>query len=56
MSKKNKSRDGGDFTADLISALNKEHGARVAYNLSQDESPTHVSRWISTGSQLLDFS
>mgnify|MGYP003630210400 CR=1 FL=1 len=45
-----------DFTSDLISALNKDHGSRVAYNLSQDESPTHVKRWISTGSRLLDYS
>ena len=44
-----------DFTVDLISALNKEHGSRVAYNLSQDESPTHVKRWISTGSRQLDY-
>tara|TARA_E500000331_G_scaffold327240_1_gene346034 strand:+ start:331 stop:1500 length:1170 start_codon:yes stop_codon:yes gene_type:complete len=55
MSKKSKTKDNGDFTADLISALNKEHGSRVAYNLSQDESPTHVNRWISTGSKLLDY-
>jgi len=48
-------KDNGDFTSDLISALNKEHGSRVAYNLSQDESPTHVNRWISTGSKLLDY-
>ena len=38
-----------DFTADLIKSLNKERGTRVAYNLSTDESPTHVKRWISTG-------
>jgi len=44
-----------DFTSELISSLNKEHGSRVAYNLSQDESPTHVKRWISTGSKLLDY-
>ena len=44
-----------DFTADLISSLNKEHGSRIAYNLSEDESPTHVKRWISTGSTLLDY-
>ena len=44
-----------DFTADLIKSLNKERGTRVAYNLSTDESPTHVNRWISTGSQLLDY-
>jgi protein RecA len=44
-----------DFTADLIKSLNKEKGARVAYNLSVDDSPTHVSRWISTGSDQLDY-
>jgi recombination protein RecA len=44
-----------DFTSDLIQSLNKEHGARIAYNLSEDESPTHVKRWISTGSRLLDY-
>ena len=44
-----------DFTSDLISALNKEHGSRVAYNLAYDESPTHVNRWIPTGSKLLDY-
>ena len=44
-----------DFTSDLIKSLNKEQGARVAYNLACDESPTHVNRWISTGSKLLDY-
>ena len=44
-----------DFTADLIKSLNKEQGSRVAYNLAYDESPTHVKRWISTGSKLLDY-
>ncbi len=44
-----------DFTSDLIKSLNKERGARVAYNLSTDESPTHVNRWISTGSKQLDY-
>lgn len=46
---------GDDFTKDLIKSLNKEQGSRVAYNLSIDESPTHVKRWISTGSQMLDY-
>ena len=45
----------GDFTEDLIKSLNKEHGTRVAYNLSVDEAPTTVKRWISTGSKLLDY-
>ena len=51
MAKKNTS----DFTQDLIKSLNKEHGSRVAYNLAHDVSPTHVKRWISTGSKLLDY-
>jgi len=44
-----------DFASDLIKSLNKEQGNRVAYNLSSGESPTHVKRWISTGSRLLDY-
>ena len=44
-----------DFTSDLIKSLNKEAGTRVAYNLAYDESPTHVSRWIGTGSKQLDY-
>ena len=44
-----------DFTKDLIKSLNKDCGTRVAYNLAEDESPTHVKRWISTGSRLLDY-
>ena len=53
MAKKN--IDGDDFTTDLIKSLNKEQGSRVAYNLAYDESPTHVKRWISTGSKQLDY-
>ena len=44
-----------DFTSDLINSLNREVGHRVAYNLSSDQSPTHVKRWISTGSKQLDY-
>lgn len=54
-SKKKKKEELDDFTVDLIKSLNKERGTRVAYNLSTDESPTHVSRWISTGSKQLDY-
>ena len=54
MSKKRKDNT-DDFTSDLIKSLNKEHGSRVAYNLATDESPTHVNRWISTGSKQLDY-
>ena len=44
-----------DFTHDLITSLNKEHGSKIAYNLSTDQSPTHVKRWISSGSRQLDY-
>jgi recombination protein RecA len=44
-----------NFTRDLIKSLNRESGTRVAYNLSEDEAPTTVKRWISTGSRLLDY-
>jgi recombination protein RecA len=54
MSKK-KQDNSDEFTSDLIKSLNKEHGSRIAYNLSTDESPTHVNRWISTGSKQLDY-
>ena len=52
MAKRNNTED---FTQDLIKSLNKEAGTRVAYNLAHDTSPTHVKRWISTGSRLLDY-
>ena len=55
MAKKKKEEVLEDFTSDLIKSLNKERGTRVAYNLSSDESPTHVNRWISTGSKQLDY-
>ena len=45
----------GDFTSDLIKSLKKEQGSRVAFNLAYDESPTHVKRWVKTGSKQLDF-
>lgn len=62
MAKKNK-EDGqhgepspdDDISSELIKALNKEMGSRVAYNLATDESPTHIKRWISSGSMLLDY-
>tara|TARA_B000000557_G_scaffold259136_1_gene254574 strand:+ start:419 stop:1639 length:1221 start_codon:yes stop_codon:yes gene_type:complete len=53
--KKEKEDLTNDFTIDLIKSLNKERGNRVAYNLSTDDSPTHVRRWISTGSKQLDY-
>ena len=50
-----KKNPAGDFTAALIKSLNKEHGNRIAYNLAYDDSPTHVNRWIKTGSKQLDY-
>ena len=50
-----KQKEPVDFTLDLIKSLNKEQGTRVAYNLAYDESPTHVKRWIGTGSEQLDY-
>ena len=50
-----KSEGSDDFTADLIKSLNKDHGSRIAYNLSIDESPTHVKAWVSTGIRQLDY-
>jgi recombination protein RecA len=55
MAKRKIKNNDDEFTTDLIKSLNKEHGTRVAYNLSTDESPTHVNRWISTGSKQLDY-
>ena len=44
-----------DVSKSLIKHLNKESGTRIAYNLSCDESPTHIKRWIHTGSRQLDY-
>jgi len=43
------------FEKELIQNLNKEYKDRIAYNLSTDISPTHINRWISTGSRSLDY-
>ena len=51
--KKNNAMD--SFTEDLIKSINKDHGSKIAYNLEHDVSPTHVKRWIKTGSTQLDY-
>jgi len=43
-----------EFTTDLIKQLNKENGENIAFNLSTDDAPTNIKRWISTGSRQLD--
>jgi protein RecA len=47
--------DVDNFTSDLIKDLNREHGQKIAFNLSTDDAPTVIKRWISTGSRLLDY-
>jgi len=53
--RKSKENPMDGFTEDLIKSINKDHGSKIAYNLEHDESPTHVKRWISTGSRQLDY-
>lgn len=42
------------FTKDLIKTINRETGREVAYNLGDENAPTVVKYWISSGSRLLD--
>ena len=44
-----------DFSVELIKQLNKEAGDKIAFNLSHDDAPTNVKRWIPSGSRLLDY-
>lgn len=44
-----------DFAADLIKDINKASGNKIAFNLSNDDSPTNVKRWIGSGSRQLDY-
>lgn len=43
------------ITESLIKDINKEAGATKAYNLSVDEAPTNIKRWIKTDSLQLDY-
>jgi len=43
-----------DFSAELIKQLNKEAGSQIAFNLSVDDAPTNIKRWLGTGSRQLD--
>jgi recombination protein RecA len=47
--------DVDNMTKELISAINKEFGTRIAYNLSEMDAPTIVKRWIDTGSIQLNY-
>ena len=53
--KASKKSEVDDMMKDLISSINKEFGARVAYNLSEMDAPTVVKRWIDTGSIQLNY-
>lgn len=44
-----------DVSDDIIKAINKEFGQRIAYNLASEDAPTVVKNWISTGSRQLDY-
>lgn len=50
-----KSSVADDIANQLIKDLNKSFGTRVAYNLSEDDAPTLVKRWIDTGSIQLNY-
>lgn len=50
----NESEDIDLFSADLLKTMNREVGRQVAYNLTDDDAPTIVNKWIETGSPLLD--
>ncbi len=44
-----------EMTSKLIADINKEFGARVAYNLNETEAPTVVKRWLDSGSVQLNY-
>lgn len=44
-----------DMMKDLISSINREFGTKIAFNLSEDEAPTVVKRWIDTGSIQMNY-
>jgi len=44
-----------DFAKELIKEINKKHNDKIAFNLGEDDAPTNVNRWISTGSKQLDY-
>ncbi len=55
-SKRKSENEVDELTSTLIKDINREFGIRVAYNLAEDEAPTVVKRWISTGSLQIDYS
>lgn len=44
-----------DFASELIRQINKENNQQIAFNLGNEDAPTNIKRWISTGSRQLDY-
>lgn len=62
MAKAKKMSDVEETTPDLKStvrvlrnSLNKDDDDKVTWDLTKDDSPTHVKNWVSTGSTILDI-
>lgn len=47
--------DSKQMVRTLRNSLNKTGGDLIAWDLSKNDSPTHVTEWLSTGSTLLDY-
>ena len=54
---KTKSSNRDELLDLLQSELNKANkgGGKIAYTLNEEDNPTDVSEWISTGSSILDL-
>ncbi len=48
-------KDPKGMVRNIRNALNKDDGETVSWDLTKDDSPTHVRSFISTGSTLLDY-
>ena len=48
-------RDPKKIIREMRTALNKDDDEKLTWNLAEEDSPTHVSDFISTGSTLLDY-
>lgn len=50
-----KSADPKKMVREIRNSLNKDDDEKVTWDLTKDDSPTHVKDWISTGSTILDY-
>lgn len=46
--------DNKDFLKNLVKTINKDAGSEITY-LLEDGSPSDVTKWITTGSTILDY-